>query len=512
MLQVNNLKVVTHKGRVLVEDFDFVLNDNDKIALIGEEGNGKSTILKIMAGIDVSGYVSVSGSVFCDGKIGYLSQMLEEKWMRSTVLEYLFKDEPKETIAPERYHDYGQLRVLFHRVNTDESLLEQERVMGTLSGGEKVKVQIVKLLYRGADVLLLDEPTNDLDLKTLIWLEEFIKAQSCGIIFISHDETLLENCATGILHLEQLKKKTESRLTFSGLGYGQYASQRLHLVERTNMIARKEKSEFRRQMEKYRRIYQKVEHQQNAISRQDPHGAALLKKKMHAVKALGRNLEQKEKNLTQKYEPEEAIDVFFEKIELNPSRTVIDLNLDRLEVDGKILSRDIELLVKGRDKLCIIGDNGSGKTTLIRIIRDILSISNLKVGYMPQNYNEVMDYQLTPVDFLLKNVPYEMKGQIQSYLGALRFTTEEMSHKIADLSEGQKCKVLLVKLIIDRCQVLILDEPTRNLSPLSNPQVREILGGYDGGIISVSHDRKYIEEVCNRVVLLEEEGLHVIDE
>ncbi|MBR0138166.1 MAG: ABC-F family ATP-binding cassette domain-containing protein [Erysipelotrichaceae bacterium] len=511
MLQVNNLRITTHKGRVLLEDFDFVLNDNDKIALIGEEGNGKSTILKIMAGEDVSDYVSVSGSVFCDGKIGYLSQMLEEKWFESSVIEYLFRNGPGEPVAPEKYHDYGQLRVLFHQVNADEQLLEQERIMGSLSGGEKVKVQIVKLLYQGADVLLLDEPTNDLDLKTLIWLEEFIKSQSCGIIFVSHDETLLENCSTGILHLEQLKKKTESRLTFSGLNYKDYCAQRYHFVERTNMIARKEKSEFRKQMEKYRQIYQKVEYQQNAASRQDPHGAALLKKKMHAVKALGRNLEQKEKNLTQKFEPEEAIDIFFDRIEINPSRTVIDLHLDALEVDGKILSRNVDLLVKGSDKLCIIGDNGSGKTTLIRIIRDALKDSNLKVGYMPQNYSEVMDYEKTPVDFLLENVPYSKRAQIQSYLGALKFTTEEMTHKISNLSEGQKCKILLVKLIIDKCEVLILDEPTRNLSPLSNPKIREILAEYGGCIISVSHDRKYIEEVCNKICQLEKGGLRKIE-
>ena len=130
---------------------------------------------------------------------------------------------------------------------------------------------------------------------------------------------------------------------------------------------------------------------------------------------------------------------------------------------------------------------------------------------MPQNYYEVMDYRKYPLDYLWDRNSIEQRARIQSYLGALRFTTEEMEHPISELSDGQKCKILLVKLILDGCDVLILDEPSRNLSPLSGPVIRNILSEFGGCIISVSHDRKYINEVATKVYELKENGLFLLD-
>lgn len=500
MLKIDNLTIITSKGRKLIEDFSFVLNNEDKVALIGEEGNGKSTLLKIIAGIDTDSYVSYTGRIFTDGKIGYLPQSIDKKDLELSVEEYIAEE-----------MDYAALYEILNRISVDHSLFN-ERMMHTLSGGERVKVSLVKMLYQKPDILLMDEPSNDLDLKTLIWLEEFIKNCDKPMIFVSHDETLLSSCANGILHLEQLKRKSEPHLSYAGIGYDEYLKTRSAFIDRNNMIAAKQRVQLNKQLEKWRRIYQKVEHRQNTISRGDPHGGKLLKKKMHSVKAQGRIIEEKKKNLIDKYEPEEAIDVFFEKVDINPNKVILDLELDELRIQDRILSGNIHLHVEGKDKICIIGDNGAGKSTLIRIIKDeLLDKDDIKTGYMPQNYYEVMDYSLYPLDFLWDRKSMEQRARIQSFLGALRFTTEEMQHPISELSEGQRCKILLIKLILEKCEVLILDEPSRNLSPLSGPVIRRILNEFSGCIISVSHDRRYINEVADKVYELDSKGLHLLD-
>ena len=501
MLKINNLTVTTLKGRILINNFSFVLNNGDKVALIGEEGNGKSTLLKIMAGIDVSEYVSVKGDIISSDRIAYLPQQVSEKFWDTDVISFICNNtEP----------DYQRLYRLVKEINISSDLLT-ERTLKHLSGGERVKVSIARMLYDDPDILLMDEPTNDLDLQTLIWLEEFINSTSRTVMFISHDETLLNNCATSILHLEQLKRKQEAHLTFSSESYQDYYRRRIHNIDKTNQIARKEKARLNKQLEKFRQIYQKVNHRQATISRGDPHGGALLKKKMHAVKALERNLNAKKENLTEKYEPEEAINIFFDEISLNPSKVILDLNLPVLKAGNKILAENIELFVKGSEKVCIIGANGCGKTTLLKHIVDNLKTrSDISVGYMSQNYNEILDYGISPVSYLYQIC--ENRSRSQSLLGSLKFTAEEMTHDIAELSEGQKCKVILAGLILQQCNVLLLDEPTRNLSPLSNPEVRKMLIDYKGCLIAVSHDRLFINEVCDKVYLLDKAGLHLLDE
>jgi len=496
MLKTDNLTIYTLKGRKLLDSFSFVLNDNDKIALIGEEGNGKSSLLKIMAGIDVSSYLSYTGKIYCDGLLAYLPQQLEAADENKDIMTFL-DEEP----------DYAYLYELLDELSISFDVFDP-KPLSAYSGGERVKIALLKVLIRKPDILLMDEPSNDLDLKSLIWLEEFIKNAQMAIIFISHDETLLKNCAQGILHLEQLKRKSEAHITYAGTGYEEYVRDRQLFIERNNMIALKQKNEFNKQLERWRRIYQKVDNDQRKISRADPHGGKLLKKKMASVKAQQKNLQRKKEDQRQKYEPEEAIDIFFEPLRVNPNKVILDLKEDELKIGDKLLSKNVSLRVLGKDKVCIIGDNGKGKSTLIRKIYELLKDrEDINVGYMPQNYAEVMDDEITPLAFLWDGSDLSKRAKVQSHLGALRFTSEEMEHKIGELSQGQKCKILLLKLILDRSDVLILDEPSRNLSPLSGPLQRKILSDYEGSIIAVSHDRLFILEVCSRVLELQENGL-----
>ena len=189
-------------------------------------------------------------------------------------------------------------------------------------------------------------------------------------------------------------------------------------------------------------------------------------------------------------------------------KTVLELQLDELKIDERVLARDVELRVQGPQKVCIIGKNGAGKTTLIRrIAEELLLRRDIRAAYMAQNYEERLDMAATPVDFLNRSGSKEEMTRIRNFLGSVRYTPDEMSHAIAELSGGQKAKLLFIQMVLEGNNVLILDEPTRNFSPMSNPVIRDILKQYGGAIISVSHDRKYIDEVCDTVYELTENGL-----
>ena len=162
--------------------------------------------------------------------------------------------------------------------------------------------------------------------------------------------------------------------------------------------------------------------------------------------------------------------------------------------------------------MCIVGKNGAGKTTLLQKIADELrKRTDIKAAYMPQNYEDMLNLDVTPVDFLDKSGEKEERTRIRTYLGSLKYTTDEMEHPIRELSGGQKAKVLLLNLSLSGANVLILDEPTRNFSPLSGPVIRKMFREFPGAVISISHDRKYINEVCDKIYELNEKGLHIIE-
>ena len=192
---------------------------------------------------------------------------------------------------------------------------------------------------------------------------------------------------------------------------------------------------------------------------------------------------------------------------------MLEYDLDCLQApDARVLSRNIHLRIKGPEKVCIVGKNGRGKTTLLRKIAALLlDRKDIKAVYMPQNYEELLELSMSPVEYLAETGDKEEETRIRTYLGSLKYTPEEMDHAISELSGGQKAKILLLKMSLSGANVLILDEPTRNFSPLSNPVIREILSEYQGAIISISHDRKYIRQVCDIVYELTEEGLQTLE-
>lgn len=512
MLQIRHLTIRHKKDyRVLLENFNLCINPGDKCALIGEEGNGKSTLLKLIYAPDMAeDYVEYEGEILRTGeRFGYLPQELPKAQQAKTIYEYL--------TATDVFYDKnpGELAHLCAKIGFQPERLYSEELLGALSGGEKIKVQLIRLLIEEPTMLLLDEPSNDLDIETLLWLEGFIQNSAIPVLYISHDETLLERTANRIIHIEQLRRKTTPRCTIMYTDYQNYIANRTMQFEKQEQEARNERRAYDKQQEKFRRIQQKVEHQQNAVSRQNPHGAALLKKTMHRVKAYEARFEKEFENMTELPEYEEAMFTKFgNQTSIPNGKVVLDFTLDTLSVPAgdasggsMILARDIHLFIQGPEHICITGKNGCGKTTLMRILAgELLQRTDIKAAYMPQNYEELLDLEQTPVEFL-SDGSKESISMMRTYLGSMKFTADEMMHPMRQLSGGQKAKVMLLYLDTSGCDVLLLDEPSRNFSPLSNPVMRHMLAEYQGAIISVSHDRKYIAEVCGKVYELTEGGL-----
>ena len=510
MLQVRNVSFIHKKDlRTLVSDFSFTLNSGDKAVIIGEEGNGKSTLLKWIYAPDlVEDYVEVQGQRILGGEVlAYLPQELPENDKECTVYTYFSQVSAFYNLG------YDDMRRLAAQVGCQPDIFYSEQKMGTLSGGEKIKIQMLRLLMAGPTVLLLDEPSNDIDIPTLEWLEKLIQSWKGIVLFISHDEVLIEGTANVIIHMEQIYEKKESRCGIFRMPYQEYMEQRAQRFLKQEQQAIWERKEKQIRDEKFRRIAQSVEYAQATISRGDPHGGRLLKKKMHTVKSLEKRFEKEDAEMTKMPIMESAI-----SIQLNPDvaaipagKTVLDFQLDSLTVPNtnRVLSKDIHLILKGSEKVCIVGANGAGKTTLLRQISQVLlARKDIQAGYMPQNYEEALDLSMTPVDFLDKTGSLEERTFIRTLLGTLRYTAEEMDHLISDLSGGQKAKILLLQMIRNGDNVLILDEPTRNFSPLSGGAIRDLLHRFPGAIISISHDRKYISEVCDTVYRLTELGLN----
>lgn len=401
MLQIKNL-TLTHKKdlRTILDGFNLVLNDGDKAVIIGEEGNGKSTLMKwIYNPLLIESYMEAEGEkILGKERLGYLPQEMSDEDKRKTVYEFFSEEELFWSKTPK------ELSVLAGKFGMTNEFFYTDQEMGSLSGGEKVKVQLMRLFIQDVTVLLLDEPSNDIDIATLELLETIINDWEHIVLFISHDETLIEHTANLIIHIEQIARKTKSRYTIARLPYRRYVEERLHQLKSQEQQALNDRKEKKIRDEKYRKVMQNVQNALANCSRQDPAAAKNLKDKMHTVKSMGRRFE----------------------------------------------------------------------------------------------------------NFLDKSGDKEERTRIRTYLGSLKYTIDEMNRPIRELSGGQKAKVFLLKMSLSGANVLVLDEPTRNFSPLSGPVIRKILQEFPGSIISISHDRKYIDEVCDKIYELNSNGLKLL--
>ena len=506
MLQIKDLTIrLIEDDRIIIKDFDFTLNKGDKVGLIGEEGNGKSILLKtIVDRENTEKFASISGEIYKNNEIiGYLPQSLPSEYKNMTSLAYLYHKLSYESV------DYNLLYRYMNEFALPDDILSDDRTMASLSGGEKIKFLLLVELIKDPSVFLFDEPSNDLDYESLLWLENFMEDLEIPLIFVSHDTALLKKVANRIIHLEQVRRRSLAKHTISNSRYDDYVTKRDNFITSETTRANKEREEFDKKLYKYKRVHDAVQHDLRATK--DDLIGRNLKDKMHTVKSIGKKLEKEEANLTQKPDYEEAIDIFFdEDISVPNGKQVLDFKKAELRIGNKVLAKNIELKIIGPEKICIIGKNGAGKTTLLREILRECEDLNLKVGYMPQSYFAYEEDKISAIDYLSKTFCKEENIKISNFLGSLNFKREEMYRNISDLSGGQKAKLFFAKMNIDKAEVLILDEPTRNLSPLSKPEIIEALKAYKGTIIAVSHDKDFIDQVFDKLYELNNQGLKII--
>ena len=504
MIKINHLTITQNKDlRDLVSDLNINIQDGEKVAIIGEEGNGKSTLLRTLMGEKLADF-SIRGEIQCDlQSLAYIPQHIPEELKKKSLQDYFFLESADL--------DFSILYRLAEELHFDSSRFASDQEIGSLSGGEALKIQLIHELAKPFEILFLDEPSNDLDLETVDWLKRQIRKIRQTVIFISHDEDFLSHTTDTIVHLQLVKHRKEAETLVEHLDYDRYSEQRKANFARQSQQAANDQRAYDKTMEKHRRVKQNVE---TALrnTKNDVAGR-LLAKKMKNVLSQEKRYEKAAQSMTQKPLEEEQIQLFFSDIEpLAASKVLVRLENETLSIGQRILSLGLQLTVRGQDKIGIIGPNGVGKSTLLAKLHQLLSGKReISLGFMPQDYQETLNLDLSSVEFLSKTGHKEEIQKIQSHLASLNFSYPEMHHQIHSLSGGQQGKLLLLNLVLRKPNFLLLDEPTRNFSPTSQPKIRKLFANYPGDLVTVSHDRRFLKEVCRSIYRLTENGLEIVD-
>ncbi len=498
MLTIQHCLIKTDLNRVLVNDLSFSANSHDRIAIIGEEGNGKSTLLKAIGSIPDAFLDQCTVSMqrwpsHCF--FGYLKQNLAPDDLVMSAQAFVLMDGGDE-------REFARLAAI-HLSNL--TVLDMDRPMRTFSGGEKVKLQLIRLMLAHPDVYLLDEPTNDLDLETLDWLETWMMNQREPILFVSHDVYFLKQVSTQVIHLEQRKRKQEAHSTYAGIPFAEYMHERSQMILKTNQVARKEHADHHERLQRWQQLYQKVDHAQATVSRSNAHGGQLLKKHMRHLKAQKRQLDQK--TLTSKIEPEEALKLNFDFNHPERRKGILfEKTLDSLSIGNHLLGNNYHLQIHYGEKLGLIGANGVGKSVYLEQLCEWVGSQGISFAFMPQDYFKRLDIHQQVVDFVASSSNKQDREHARDILGSLKLTVQEMEGTLFECSLGMIAKLYLARCALSDVSLLILDEPTRNLSPLSLDAIIDLFRSYQKTVLVVSHDREFLNGVCTRKVEMTADG------
>ena len=509
----------------LFHNISFDLKTGERIGMIGQNGCGKTTLLKMIMGLE--DYQEGSIAIRKDAKVGYLNQMpvYETGVTTLEVIELAFenvfklKQEMKafeESLiqlhgeALERaIQSYGRMTDQFEilggydmetkisKITEGLQITEPLKVMlfEQLSGGEKTRVILAKILLEQPDVLLLDEPSNHLDLEAIEWLEGFLKEYKGSVLVVSHDRYFLDSVVNTIVELE-----FNRAVSYIG-NYSYY-------------VVEKERR-FLADYKMYQNQQKKIENMERQIERYRIWGVMRDSDKMF----------RRAKELEKRLEKIEALDrPIFEKRKVRlDAQAISRTGKIVLETEGRIakhfgdriLLQDVTLTIFYQDSVCMVGSNGSGKTTLLKmILRELepdsgaIKIgSRVKIGYLPQNV-VYEDDELTVLEYFTQLHDLTI-GEARSQLAKALFMKEDVHKKIKSLSGGEKSRLKLCSLTFDKVNLMILDEPTNHLDIDSREVLEETLIQFDGTLLFVSHDRYFINKVADKIMAIENKGVKV---
>ena len=499
---------------VIIRDGSFHIEDHEKAALIGSNGAGKSTLLKMIAGELPSDGGDI---VLTRGKtLGYLAQHQEMQSgntiyeeVRLAKADVIAMEQQIRSIEQElkslsgdalsaRLDTYTRLTAAFERENGyayeseiagvlkglgfDEE--EFSKKVDTLSGGQKTRVSLGKLLLTRPDILLLDEPTNHLDLNSIAWLETYLMNYHGAVLIVSHDRYFLNRVVTKVLEIEQ-----GTLATYLG-NYSDYAVKKQQIREA--------------RLKEYLNQQQEIRHQEAVIEKL---------RSFNREKSI-RRAESRVKMLDKMERVEKPVEMNTE-IHLTLEPAIVSGN-DVLSVEhlsksfpGQTLFTDANFEIKRGEHVAVIGDNGTGKTTLLKILNQVVPAdtgtfslgTNVQIGYYDQEHH-VLHMDKTIFEEISDDYPSLTNTRIRSILAAFLFTGDDVFKRIGDLSGGERGRVSLAKLMLSEANFLILDEPTNHLDIVSKEILEKALNDYTGTILYVSHDRYFINQTATRILEL----------
>ena len=511
MISVDNL-AVEFSGHTLFSDVSFTINANDKIALMGKNGAGKSTMMKIIAGVQSA----TRGIVRCpkDAVIAYLPQHLLTEY-NTTVFDeaskafkhvYEMRDEMEalnkqlETRTDyesdaymkiiERVSDLGEKYYALEDVNYDAEVekalkglgFKQEdftRQTNAFSGGFRMRIELAKILLQKPDLILLDEPTNHIDIESVIWLEDFLLNKADAVVVISHDRAFVDNITNRTIEV------TMGRIYDYKANYTHYLQlredRRIHQVnayqEQQKFIA--DNMQF---IERFKGTYSKT----NQVTSRER-----MLEKLDIIEI-------------------DEIDTSALKLRFPATQRSGDYPVTVKDVsksyDDHVVFHNANMSIARGEKVCFVGRNGEGKSTMIKAILGEIDVEgtcslghNVKVGYFAQNQAALLDESLTIFQTVDEVAQGDVRTQIKSILGGFMFRGDDIDKKVSVLSGGEKTRLAMVKLLLEPVNLLILDEPTNHLDLKSKDVLKEALQNFDGTLILVSHDRDFLQGLSNKV-------------
>ena len=511
MVSVDGL-TVEFGGTTLFKDISFVINDKDRIALMGKNGAGKSTLLKILAGVRQASRGSVSAPK--DTTIAYLPQHLMTEDGRTVFEEasqafaHLHKMEAEieainKQLAERTDYESDEYMALIEQVATmsekfyaiDMTHFEEDvektllglgfertdfnRQTSEFSGGWRMRIELAKMLLQNPDVLLLDEPTNHLDIESIGWLEVFLIQSGKAVVVISHDRKFVDNITTRTIEV------TMGRIYDYKVNYSEYL--RLRAERREQQMKQYEEQQKMIQetkdfIERFKGTYSKTFQVQSRVK---------MLEKLELVEVD----EEDTSALRLKFPP-------------SPRSGQYPVIMDGVgkAFDEKRIFANVSLTIERGDKVAFVGRNGEGKSTLVKCIMNELQHEgslqlghNVQIGYFAQNQASLLDGELTVFQTIDDVAKGEIRNKIRDLLGAFMFGGEASTKKVKVLSGGERTRLALLKLLLEPVNLLILDEPTNHLDLRTKDVLKQALKDFDGTLICVSHDRDFLDGLVTKV-------------